>query len=292
MTTVVMLTPQHPEGELVDPSRPLISIEDEGLTRGDGVFETMIAVNRSIRKFDAHFERLTNSARKLQLPLPAKEHLTQALKTALENAEQAHTTTLGEEHTVKIIISRGTTSNGPHSWVTVAPTPQNTLDQRTHGVKAITLPRGHDPAQDTAYPWLLAGAKTLSYAINMAVLRYVRTQGADEAIFITDDRRILEGATSSVIVAQTINGQKTLLTPEPNHGILPGTTQGMIFEQARKHGWELKYQELYPQDLLESEGVWLASSVRLIAPVTHLNGTALATSQQTTEEFLAFLAEG
>ena len=69
-----------------------------------------------------------------------------------------------------------------------------------------------------------------------------------------------------MLMARIENGVKTLYTPEPNHGILPGTTQGAIFEAARRDGWELGYGPLYPQDLFESDGVWLASSVRLLAP--------------------------
>ena len=290
MTTVVMLTAEHPTGELVDASKPLISIEDQGLTRGDGVFETMLAANRAVRKLDSHLTRLANSARMLDLPEPDAEALRSAISLALANAPEGPQTVVGEEHVVKIIISRGVTQ--AHSWVTVSPAPETTLRQRAEGVRAMTLPRGHDPAEDGAYPWLLTGAKTLSYALNMAVLRYVKKQGADDAIFVTDDRRILEGATSSVIVAKTIDGVKTLLTPEPNHGILPGTTQGAIFNAARENGWELGFGPLYPQDLYEADGVWLASSVRLLAPVTALNGNPLAVDPAVTEELLGYLAHG
>jgi len=155
----------------------------------------------------------------------------------------------------------------------------------------MLLPRGHEPMDNSAYPWLLAGAKTLSYAVNMAVLRYVQERGADDAIFITDERRVLEGATSSVLVAKIEDGKKVLYTPEPSHGILPGTTQGAVFEAARQAGWELGFGPLYPQDLFESDGVWLASSVRLIAPVTHLNGTALAHDPELTATLLNYLAQ-
>lgn len=285
-----MLTSDNPTGELVDATRPLISIEDQGLTRGDGVFETMLAANRQVRKLDSHLARLANSARMLELPEPDPTALKNALKLALEAAEPGPQTVLGEEHLVKILISRGTVEQGPHSWVTAAPAPESILRQRAEGVKAMTLPRGHDPAEDNAYPWLLTGAKTLSYALNMAVLRYVHKQGADDAIFVTDDRRILEGATSSVLVARREGARKVLLTPEPNHGILPGTTQGAIFASARKNGWELGFGPLYPQDLYESDGVWLASSVRLLAPVTHLNGNPLKVDSQLTEELLGYLA--
>lgn len=290
-TTVVMLNAEHPTGQLVDANAPLINIEDQGLTRGDGVFETMLAANRTVRKLDAHLARLTNSAQLLNLPEPNPDHLRAAITTALEAAAPGPQTILGEEHTVKIIISRGTTEAGPHSWITVAPSPAGTIAQREQGVKALLLPRGHDPAQDSSYPWLLAGAKTLSYAVNMSVLRYVQERGADDAIWITDDRRILEGATSSVIVAKIEGDKKTLYTPEPNHGILPGTTQGAIFTAARATGWELGYGPLYPQDLFEADGVWLASSVRLLAPLTHLNGTPIAQNPALTAEFLDYLAQ-
>ena len=73
---------------------------------------------------------------------------------------------------------------------------------------------------------------------------------------------------------------------------VPGTTQGAIFEAARRDGWELGYGPLYPQDLFESDGVWLSSSVRLLAPVTRLNGTALAHDAQLTHQFLEYLAQG
>jgi len=119
----------------------------------------------------------------------------------------------------------------------------------------------------------------------------VEERGADDAIFITDERRVLEGATSSVLVAKIEDGKKVLYTPEPSHGILPGTTQGAVFEAARQAGWELGFGPLYPQDLFESDGVWLASSVRLIAPVTHLNGTALAHDPELTATLLNYLAQ-
>lgn len=290
-TTIVLLSDAEPTGVLADATQPLINVEDQGLTRGDGVFETMLAANKKVRKLDAHLARLANSAMLLDLPTPSTEQWEAAITTALDAVEAGANTVLGEEHTVKLIISRGTAEGGPHAWVSASASPQKILTQRAQGVKAMLLPRGHDPAEDSNYPWLLAGAKTLSYAVNMSVLRYVASRGADDAIWVTDDRRILEGATSSVIVAKTVDGVKTLYTPEPNHGILPGTTQGAIFAGARENGWELGYGPLYPQDLFEADGVWLASSVRLLAPVTHLNGTPLATDARITEELLGYLAQ-
>lgn len=41
---VVMMAPVDRQPHLVDPVQPLVLIDDEGLTRGDGVFETMHAL--------------------------------------------------------------------------------------------------------------------------------------------------------------------------------------------------------------------------------------------------------
>lgn len=296
-STVILLNEQNPQGVFVDPSVPLISVDDQGFTRGDGVFETMLSVNRRVRKLGMHLSRLESSARMLDLPDPEPEILRSAVERLMREAAPGAETALGEEHIVKIIISRGPTQAvtsmqpGPYTLIMASPVPASIVKRRTEGVKAMLLPRGHEPMDNSAYPWLLAGAKTLSYAVNMAVLRYVQERGADDAIFITDERRVLEGATSSVLVAKIEDGKKVLYTPEPSHGILPGTTQGAVFEAARQAGWELGFGPLYPQDLFESDGVWLASSVRLIAPVTHLNGTALAHDPELTATLLNYLAQ-
>jgi len=36
-STVILLNEQNPQGIFVDPSVPLISVDDQGFTRGDGV---------------------------------------------------------------------------------------------------------------------------------------------------------------------------------------------------------------------------------------------------------------
>ena len=66
-------------------------------------------------------------------------------------------------------------------------------------------------------PWLLAGAKTLSYAINKAVLREAARRGADDVLFVSSDGYVLEGP-SSTLIAKFGN---RIWTPSTALGILP-----------------------------------------------------------------------
>ncbi|MGQ1839143.1 aminotransferase class IV [Kocuria turfanensis] len=281
-STVVVLDAAHPEGVLADPAVPLVRIDDQGLTRGDGVFESLRAVDGRVQKFAAHHRRLSASARLAQLPVPSAQELRQAVELGLAHAAPGGDGGLGAEHSVKVVVSRGTPEAGPWSWVAVSPVPESTFRQRREGVSAVLLPRGHDPAQDAGHPWLLPGAKTLSYAINMAALRHARSLGADEAIFTAPGGRVLEGATSSVVCARVHEGVRTLVTPEPSHGILPGTTQATIFDAARRDGWELGHGPLQSADLLAADAVWLVSSVRLAVPVHQLDAHPLPVDPELT----------
>ena len=113
-------------------------------------------------------------------------------------------------------------------------------------------------------PWLLAGAKTLSYAVNMAALRHAERRGAGDVIFVSTDGHILEGPRSTVVIATSSpDGRTCLLTPPPWYPILRGTTQQALFEVARNKGYDCDYQALTPADLVAAQGVWLVSSITL-----------------------------
>ena len=61
-TVLVFLDPAFPDGRVADATRPQLMVTDLGATRGDGVFETMLAVDGAVRKMQAHLDRLATSA--------------------------------------------------------------------------------------------------------------------------------------------------------------------------------------------------------------------------------------
>lgn len=94
-------------------------------------------------------------------------------------------------------------------------------------------------------PWLLLGAKTLSYAVNMAALREAHRRGADDAIFLSSDGFVLEAPTASLI----LRFDDRFVTPAPNGGILHGTTQLSVYEYLAAQGFDVGYDRIPATDL-------------------------------------------
>ncbi|MDR7159437.1 aminodeoxychorismate lyase [Arthrobacter sp. BE255] len=287
---LVFLDPAFPAGRLADASQPQLMVTDQGATRGDGVFETMLAVGGNVRKLQAHLDRLEGSAEALDLVIPNQDQWRAAIGTGVADHRTQHPAPApGEDElVVKLVVTRGVEgAASPTCWVQVSPVGAAARRQRETGIDVILLDRGYDSDVAERAPWLLMGAKTLSYAVNMAALRHAHKQGADDVIFTSSDGRVLEGPTSTVLLAhlETSDGGdaagsrtvKRLITPQLDSGILPGTSQGALFTAAKAAGWELGYGPLEPQDLLDADAVWLISSIRLLAPVNHIDGKEIGT---------------
>ncbi|MCC3272446.1 aminodeoxychorismate lyase [Arthrobacter zhangbolii] len=284
MTVLVFLDPAYPDGRPADAGVPALMINDLGVTRGDGIFESLLAVDGVPRKPDAHLDRLGSSADLLDLRIPERAAWERAIATALAlHAGDAGPT---GRAAVKLVATRGVEGAGEATaWVQVTSAPDNAAQQKD-GIRVLLLDRGYDSLAASRAPWLLLGAKTLSYAVNMAALRYARANGADDAIFTSSDGKVLEGPTSTVVLATERNGVRTLLTPERRSGILAGTTQDALFRAAEAAGWELGYGPLVPEDLFQADGVWLASSIRMLVPVRSIDGRGLPFSETLNAELV------
>lgn len=307
-TVLVFLDPAFDGGRVADASKPQLMATDLGATRGDGVFESLLAVGGRPRKIQAHLTRLASSARLLELDIPAEDAWRRAVDTAIDEYRRqdpaaAAGGTAEDEVVVKLLVTRGPEgASAPTCWVQASAPGAAGRRQRETGIDVILLDRGYDSEVGERAPWLLLGAKTLSYAVNMAALRYAHQHGADDVIFTSADGRVLEGPTSTVLLAHLetsddgaggVRTVRRLITPQLDSGILPGTSQGALFTAAKAAGWELGYGPLEPKDLLDADAVWLISSIRLLAPVNHIDGQEIGTPElrrQLTAELNALFA--
>ncbi|MFB2584215.1 aminodeoxychorismate lyase [Herbiconiux liukaitaii] len=291
--------------ERADPSLPQLSVLDLGATRGDGVFETIMVADGRAPAIDAHLDRFRASAALLDLPEPRADVWRRAIHAAIEAAtpgdeaavEPTSAPTADDPATpapssaprilaVKLVLTRGIEGSGrPTGWVLAQPARDFTA-MRRDGVRVVTLDRGYRHDVATTSPWLLQGAKTLSYAINTAAIREAVRRGADEVVFTSSDGFVLEAPTASVLLRE--GGR--FRTPSAEVGILPGTTQRRAFEFLEGLGHDTGAVQLRVSDLHRADAVWLVSAVRQAVPVTALDGRPLEVDRELTEALNAHLS--
>jgi len=267
------------DGAVRNPDAPLLFADDIGLLRGDGVFETILVRSGNACALEFHLGRLRRSAQTLDLPEPELGKWREAAETAAKEWGSER------EGLMRLVLTRGRDSElsapssvtsgdlaaavpVPTSYALVLPVPDRVQRARTDGVAVVTLSRGISIDLAQAAPWQLLGAKTLSYATNMAALRFAKRMGADDVIFTSTENRVLEGPRSSVVIVR----DKHLITPPAKNGILPGVTQRALFAAAEKAGWKTEYKSLFTADLLTCDSIWMLSSITLAARVNSLDG--------------------
>lgn len=297
-SVAVRIDAEHPQGLLFDPHQPQLRITDLGAVRGDGIFETMLSVNGTIKQFTPHLDRLKRSAEITEIGIPPEEAWRSAVELGLEEFRTRGS--LPQEVTVRLTATRGVdgepASEDPQwagtYWALLTPVPASMKASRGAPISVTLLDRGYDANAAERAPWLLLSAKTLSYAVNMAALRFAHRHGFDDVVFVTSDHQVLEAPTSTlVLMTVSDDGEPKLITPTLRTGILPGTTQGAVFAGAEQAGWELGYGPITPEQVKDADHAWLLSSVRLASPIERVDQTPMAVSEHYTAELMKFLAQ-
>ena len=271
--------PAAPAFHFADAAEPQLSVLDLGATRGDGIFETISVGYGKPQAFTHHLNRFASSATALALPVPDLDAWREAVLAVIAELEPV------DESFVKLVMTRGVEGDDkPTGWAYASPSPDYTR-ARTEGVRVVLLDRGYRHDVESTSPWLLAGAKTLSYAVNRAVAREAARREADDVVFVSSDGVLLEGPTSTLVFRRG----NVLLTPGTGLGILDGTTQANVFRYAEAEGLETAFELAGPDALLTADAAWLVSSVRLAAPIRAVDGVELAIDRDFTAALNVYL---
>ena len=260
-----------------DPAQPVVFWDDAAVTRGEAVFESLLVRNGRAANLQRHLDRLQRSAQRMDLPAPDRAVWQQVTAAAVADWQEQSG---GREGKCTWTYSRGRQYTGgagdagadapqPTAWLVIAPVAQGVLQQRHDGVRAQLVPRG----------WTTTvGAQTVHDAATMAALR--QAHGFDDVIFVeptsdattspasASDARVLEGATSTVVLVLREGSQRRLVTPAGD--VLAGTTVDALFDYAGQQGWICENRPVTAGELYQAESVWLISSVRIAVRVTSL----------------------
>jgi branched-chain amino acid aminotransferase len=234
------------DGSIGPAAEARIPVTDEGLLRGDGIFEVLRLYQGRPFALGAHLARFGTSAANLRLDVDVE---------AVHAEAQALLDAAGPvDGLLRVVATRG-----GHRIVLVEPLPMH--------LPAIRL--GY---VTYAPPRILTGVKSLSYAGNMLATRLAQERGFDEALLVTPHGRVLEAPTSSLFWAR--DGE--LLTPPLEDHILDSITRRVVLEETGAR------QVPCPREELEAaDEAFLASTVREVQPIAAVEGVELATGPLT-----------
>ncbi len=252
-------------GRPLDPKEAMISVFDRGFLYGDSVYETLRTAGGYFVEMRRHLVRLRRSAAGIGLEIPYSDPAiaaaTRATCDATENADCY----------VRIVVSRGTGELGLDPryagvplFVVIAkdlglaPTAlyERGLSARIVDIRKISR-RSLDPT-----------LKTGNYLNSIQALRQATEGAAEDAIMLSIDGAVAEGATSNVFMVK----DGALLTPSLKTGLLSGITRALICELALADGRAVSEVTIWPDELRAADEVFLTSSVRGPIAVTTLDG--------------------
>ncbi len=225
------------DGDVMDAADATVSILDEGLLRGDGVFEVIRIYAGRPFALDEHVERMIRSATSIRLPFD--EDAVRADAAALLEA------TGDADGALRLVVTRGGRRIGILHPLPVLP--------ETIALATIT----YSPTR------VLDGVKSLSYAANMLATRLAKEAGADEALFVTPHGRVLEAPVTSFFYV--LDG--TLCTPPLSDRILDSISRRVLLEVT-----DAQERVTTRDDLLGISEAFLASSLREVQPVGSIDG--------------------
>ncbi|MET0958431.1 MAG: aminotransferase class IV, partial [Solirubrobacterales bacterium] len=190
------------DGAIAPTAETSIPLKDDGLYRGDGVFEVIRLYGGRPFELPAHLDRLERSAAAIELPVE-REPLEHEIAALLREFGD-------DEAQLRLVITRG----GRRIAVT------EPLPDKGETVRLASV--AYSPTI------ILTGVKSLSYGANMHATRIAQARGADEALLVRPDGIVLEAPTSTIFWVSPEGG---LRTPALSAGILESITRAKIVRE-------------------------------------------------------------
>jgi 4-amino-4-deoxychorismate lyase len=237
-----------------------VSALDRGLAYGDGLFETIRAVDGAVPLWDRHMARLSDGCRRLGLPAPDAGVLSRESARVIEGIPDA---------VVKIIATRGRGERGyaPPGSIRVTrivaafPSPPLPSDWYRGGIRVRCC-----ELRLAAQP-LLAGIKHL----NRLEQVLARAEWSDAAVvegLLFDQAGNLVSATAANVFVGIDGG---LLTPPIDQCGVAGVLRGALLDALSG----VQVRTIMKEDLMRADEMFLTSSVRGVLPVRALDGRTM-----------------
>jgi branched-chain amino acid aminotransferase len=229
------------DGSISPTNEAVLPLPDDGLYRGDGVFEVIRLYSGQPFALADHLDRLERSAKRIHLELD-RPRIEIELGRLLERHGDG-------DAQLRIMATRG-----GRRILLIEP-----LAPRAEHVRIATV--SYQPTV------VLNRVKSLSYAANMHATRIAKERGADEAVLVTPEGVVLEPPTSTVF---WVGADGVLRTPSLDNPILDSITRDRIVRAV-----QVEEGTFHVADLLDASEAFLASTTREVQPVSMIDDAEL-----------------
>ncbi|MEQ1890788.1 MAG: aminotransferase class IV [Alphaproteobacteria bacterium] len=239
---------------------------DRGFLLGDGIFETLLAVDGAVRHGPKHLARLSGASGILGLSVPYPKIEIMAAMLQLLHVNQLR---LGRS-ALRLTLTRGAGARG------VAPPAQAAC---TILLTAVSLPppplymRAIVSSCIRSENSISSRIKSLNYLDNIMARKEAAQRGVDEAVMRNSAGNIASASSANIFVV----ADGALYTPAIGDGALPGIMRAIVLEAAA--GLKIPADEgpLTPDGLKSASEIFLTNALIGVCPLIELDGAPVGT---------------
>jgi 4-amino-4-deoxychorismate lyase len=253
-------------GTPISKPQSALSIEERGLSYGDGVFETMLLHGGAVRLIEDHLNRLRTGCERLRIATPSDQSIRNDIQKLSQNSRDG---------IVKLIVTRGP---GGRRY-------RASTDLKISRI-AMLYPKLEPASREIAVRWCdtrlarnpqLAGIKHLNRLEQVLAQNEWNNPSIAEGLMLDTEGEVVSATASNVFIVS----DGVLSTPDLRFCGVRGVMRQFILRLAKNLGIETNECSLRPEDILSASEVFVTNAVRGIRSVTALGEQRWAVGSMT-----------
>ena len=240
-----------------DDNTPIFSFTDR-VRLGDGVFDTMLAINATLIHPSLHFKKLLRGARVMGIDIADDiEDMIIAAKSLLQENHLEEGRVI-----INTLVSRGPSGQG-----LAIPSPADiqiamrafAAPNPMHAPKNVVFAR--NVRRNEGSP--LSQIKNFNYGDNILALREAKEKNADDALMLNNKGRVVCATSANIAI---IHGSR-IYTPPLSDGAQQGVTRGLLMDR-----FDVTEKSLSEEDVQNAHALYLLNSIRGAVKIESLEG--------------------
>ena len=246
-------------GEYLPASEAQVSILDQGILYGAGLFETIKVLRGAPIRTDLHLTRLASSAKDLGLQLLTDDSSIHQMLMGMVSKNNMR------EGALRLTLTLGGMQSKPIIFIIARKLPYIPSDY-DNGIKIGCSRIRRNKAS------LLVKHKTINYFENIIAKREALEHGWDEAVMLNSEGAVAEGSMSNIFF---VSGDR-VITPDVGSGLLPGIMRGLVINHCKDFCIPIEERTVMPGEINNCREIFITNALIGVLPVTRFESRLIA----------------